>query len=199
MSNEAKQILKRALESSAKFAPMSLHNAHHPGLNSLVLDDQGRRLLRLFHKPAGVVIRAGDIAIHAHHCNIALTPILGTIVNKSARPATNGTLYGTWRYKSKINCGVGCFKQLRGMAYLAITETPISTGQRLTMTAKHLHTIECSADEAAWIVEEGQEDADYDAVCYSKKSLASWSSEGLYQPMTEQAYQGIIQALSAQL
>ena len=195
MTNETELILNRALERSEAFAPMSLHNAHHPGLNSLVLDDQGGRLLRLFHKPAGVVIREGDITIHAHHCDITLVCVLGTVINKSARPAPSGILYSAWRYKSKINCGVGCFKQLRGMAYLSITEMTIHADQSLAMSAKDLHTIECGADASAWIVKEGQEDAGYDAVCYSKNSLSLWSSDGLYQSMTVQTYRRIIESL----
>lgn len=183
-------VLRQALARSSQLAANSITGMHHKHADSVLL--QSFPMIRMFYKRQGVVIGPDEIAIHSHHCDITIVPIMGTLLNVAAsRGPIYAETYNCWRYSSKIRDGRGGFERLQQVESLATTTEVVKAP--LYMPSFRLHTVACMVPETAWIVCEGeQDDPSYSPVTYSNNDLSKWSSEGLYGAMTEEQYRYIV-------
>jgi hypothetical protein len=198
---------------------LSLAHVHCHGLHSLVFT-AGPPMVRLYYAEIdhelwrnSVTLMANDdprlddelsIAIHSHRQDITLVPIFGTVVNHAFKRVADDDDYtprqieiDAYRYVSPILHSRGEFVPCR-WHQLAHKETT-TLCEPLELHAKALHTVYVPpGTRAAWLVVEGQKDAEYDDTCYSNADLAHFDWAGLYQPMTRSLARMIINDCSGQ-
>jgi hypothetical protein len=179
----------------------SLVNCHARGVDSIVLAKDP--MVRLFvanaghelwrNMPdlnAGQSVRYGmSVAFHPHHCDLTLTPVYGAIFNLSERKTQREACRAKeflfqYRYVSPITSGQpGSFVPVEGNGRLfEIVETQLT--KPLAMRAKERHSMWVPIrTKAAWLVEEGGEDPNYVADCWSNADLTKFDFTGMYRPM----------------
>jgi hypothetical protein len=198
----------------------SLINTHCYGMDSLVLKD-GPNMIRMFiARPEhelwrnGLVgmpaygLRGGDIqltkdfsiAMHRHHCDVTLQPIMGQVFNILPEVSSAGEDAPRWkmpvpmrtyRYHSPILEGAkkGGFQAVdTGEITLALAGHIID--RPTFMPAEQLHTIYVPRNQsAAWYVWEGKEKAKHNDIVYSNAQLENFDFSKLDLPMTEDRLQ----------
>lgn len=175
----------------------SLTDCHCEGLDSIVIKD-GPGMVRMFiARPDHVLYRnkvdSGpmqkmSVAMHRHHCDVTLMPLVGEIYNVtfSSREGAFTHPLRSFRYKSPIAEGHGSFEPVDN------ADIPMRLIQHrlvipLRLKAYALHTVYVpSRASAAWLIWEGPEDAGYNSVVYSNDDLRDFDFSNLNRPMTEE-------------
>lgn len=186
-------------ESPKHFAKNSYKNCHAGGVYSIVLASRGDRLQRMFFADSIHELYKNSpweasecnvpmsVGFHGHHCDIAITGLMGHIVNWEIENDIQGRLHlDEYLYSSGILNKNGCFvwtgqeRTFRDKARVIITE-----GGRVEMSAIELHTIYVKGgSRAAWLVEEG-EPANRVSYTYSNADLEKLNFDKLYHPVSE--------------
>lgn len=165
----------------------SLINCHIKGLHSIILSENPIRRI-FFTTPDHELRNSNSIAIHPHHCDIALVPMWGKVYN--IRWNIHFTKLNTpdmrkeYLYQSKILSGEGKFIETGRKGDMRIASKLLLDEVPEHLHSSVLHTIYTEQDRAAWLVLEGQEDKSYLPVCYSREQPVI--STELYQPMTRE-------------
>jgi hypothetical protein len=173
--------------------PSGLKNCHVNGVHSIVVRKYQEGLLRVFYttpdhglwknQPGEVM----SVAIHSHHCDLALVPLFGAVHSLVFKKTTRGMFMNGYRFRSHIGTGSGSFERVAGAGLELVSRGVLCRGQSAVMRAADLHTVYVSkGSRAAWLVCEGREDPAYDSVCYTNADLGSWTPNGLYVPMTDE-------------
>ena len=188
-------------------ASRSLSNCHVPGLHSLVLDATPGTMVRMFYAAGdhslwlnevrdGKFVHDMSLAMHGHHCDLDLVPIVGHFQNITTRIAQDlhqsDILLDSFKWTSYINTGKGNFEPT-GTERLLKPVSNIYEDRRACMRADDLHTVFVERNtEAAWLVFEGREDPDYNALSYSNVDLGKFTTDGLYHKMTAKTTENIL-------
>ena len=171
-----------------------LKNCHTTGLDSLVIKDAPGMVRMFIAKPShdlyqnNVDSNGGkfSVALHRHHCDVTLMPIMGDVYNVTVSERGKPKKLRSFRYQSPISYGEGKFVPVDE------TELPINLSSDLIsvptlLHADLLHTIYFPYGQpAAWLVFEGGENKNYNPIVYSNADLANFDFAGLDQPMTEE-------------
>jgi hypothetical protein len=174
---------------SSLIVERSLMNCHAYGLDSIVLRGAPGMVRIFLARPEHDLYRnyGGEplgLGIHAHHCDISLIPLFGTILNIGALEGSGEWMLTPWAYGSGVN-GIGSFSRLGPSRPFQKKKTELT--HPLHLAAKDQHTVFVPMNEtAAWMVCEGREDNSYLSVTYSDADLSTFDFSGLYQPMTEE-------------
>ena len=193
------RLLRLLIESRKDFVlEKSCRDCHVWGVDSLVLDDSDK-MIRMYvarsnHELWKNYYKPTSVAIHPHHCDLTLNHVYGGVFNISYIKSDKFNLasfrrsnnFKIWQYDSKLRNGKGSFEE-KGYAHLYCSSyKKMNDGEKIQMNAYELHTMFVPEKElAAWIVEEGVEDKDYQPICYSNEDLQNFNSEGMYGKMDE--------------
>jgi len=188
----------------------SLINVHCKGMDSIVVKD-APGMVRIFvarqdhelwrnnpdegYKPA-----AGEtwsVALHKHHCDVTLMPILGEVYNVlgTLRQVENSVSMRPYRYKTPIGSHEGKFELLdTTWINLHLMKYPL-TGPKF-LKANIPHSVYVPKNRpAAWWIWEGAEDPNYMPTVWSNDELENFSFEGYNLPMTEERLQETLQLI----
>lgn len=178
--------------------PNALKDCHVRGLDSIMLHDEPQNRIRMFFAHRDHELHYNDptkpdmlmpeqtLALHAHHCDVRLVPLFGPVLNYvvDLHHADDG-LFRECFYSSAINDGAGGL-ELTGKRFAvdAVARSYLDkTPGGLPLVACEVHGIFVPEGvSAAWLVIEGQEDGDYDKLCYTQNPV--FDSDGMYEPMT---------------
>lgn len=173
-------------------------NCHAKGLHSIVLEqyEDGRPKTRMFCTDENHDLWKNNpnednlsIAIHPHRCDITIHHLYGPLINinlfKDNFFSLDHRSYNQYRYKSCILTGEMEFTYLDTAKLRWGIPKALESQSRLFLPASRLRTVNVAKGfRAAWIIEEGPLDPQYDALVYTsikpKKDLA------LYQPMSKE-------------
>ena len=168
----------------------SLKHCHARGVHSITFNGSKIRAFIATKDHELYLDEQGNfpVAIHDHHCDIRLTHLAGNPTNwrSSLFPRTdNAKIYNSFRYQSGILGAKASFEKMKVSGKIVIGSFPHSIGKYSGyMDATQLHTITVPKnEEAAWLVEEGQEWKDYQPHCYSNKDLTKFDFNGMYERM----------------
>lgn len=188
----------------------SLINCHCYGLDSLVLkdaDDTGGMVRIFVARPehelwknhpdtAEAEGEALSIALHPHHCDVTLMPLVGDVYNVTVddgdiqrnrlRADIQGDLRALYfyRYVSPITHGAGRFEPINPDPIEVWLEARKLRGP-LFLRSPWRHTIYVPKGEtAAWVVCEGAEDELYRPMVLSDALLEEYDFTGTNAPMT---------------
>jgi len=192
----------------------SLINVHCKGVDSIVVKD-APGMVRIFvarqdhelwrndpdRRVSQVVIPLGDdtwsVALHKHHCDVTLMPILGDVYNVMGTPNVQAetTLMRPYRYKTPIGSHEGKFELLdTTWINLHLMKYPL-TGPKF-LKANIPHSVYVPKNRpAAWWIWEGAEDPNYMPTVWSNDELENFSFEGYNLPMTEERLQETLQLI----
>lgn len=202
-----KALIKSLFLNKEEIINKSILNCHTNGLHSIYLSGE-HKLIRMFIAepgcslgivpkeskplyltPTEIDFTIHPIAIHPHHCDIALVPVCGDLFNWefSLQPTDFdkdiGTI-GLWQYRSKISHGEIGFKKIGETGLSFVGGVRLSEGQLWSLSASSLHTVSVNPDQyTAWVVVEGNENKDYNSVAYSNLDLSQIDTTDLYQKM----------------
>ncbi len=175
----------------------SIKDCHAIGVNSIVLEQNDKKLIRVFYtKPHHVIWKNKDpfskelaIAFHSHHCDISIEVVYGIMTNITAtvkKEISSSNICG-WKFQSAIKNTNGSFEKSNNFTLESIEEETIGPKKLIVMPANKLHTVYVEQDkEAAWIIREGNEDPNYDNTCYSNSDLTNFNFNEHYKTMTEE-------------
>lgn len=178
------------LNNQQEMLDKSYINCHVKGLHSLMLSDCPGKMIRLYitskghnMNTKGLLDKPLPLSIHAHHCNLTLTCVYGQFNNLSyykrkiknlkyiAHPETYGWI-DKYKYQSAVIGGEeGSKFEHVGREFLEHeSQQGCGEGTSVYLPAKQLHTVSVDGGEiAAWLVLEGQEDSNYESVCYNSE------------------------------
>lgn len=172
-------------------AAKSLLNCHVHGLHSIMLIDTPEKRVRLFVTDASHRLhlntgpQLGSLAAHAHHCNITLHMVKGTMSNLEYR-LRDAARFQPYFYVSGILNNEGSFHARHGQAAYYYDSQLVDEGESLFLPAHFIHSVFVPEGAvAAWFVYEGAKDPNYLSYSYSDQNLELTPFEGLYQPMTQ--------------
>lgn len=185
----------------------ALKDCHVRGLDSIMLHEEAQNRIRMFFAHRDHELHHNDparpymlmpqqtLALHAHHCDVRLVPLYGPVLNYVVElHESDDGLFRQCAYSSAINDGAGGLEPT-GKRFRAGT---VVSGY-LDRTPGGLHLVACETHgifvpkgiSAAWLVIEGQEDAEYDKMCYTQNPV--FDSEGMYEPMSNTEAHDILQ------
>lgn len=172
----------------------SIAHCHAKGVHSICLLDEPGKRIRMFIASKGHTLCRNmpdrwplSIGFHAHHCDIQLEVIRGSIVNRVLMFGRGGhTQMGKYRYESSIwSKSAPTFHRLGLSDPFSVGTDFLRTGECADMLADEFHTVAVPGNGAAWLVYEGAEDPAYEPITISDDDLMSPRVfEGLYQPMS---------------
>jgi hypothetical protein len=172
----------------------SLINCHCYGLDSLVLKDAPRMVRIFVARPGHLLYRNApkhdeplSIAIHPHHCDITMIPIVGPIFNVSVGDDPSGANRYLWpfKYKSPISGDEGSFaldtETRPGVAPLCMDRVSAP----LFLPATRPHTVYVPKNStAAWMIWEVAENPEHDPLTWSDDRLELFDFSAHDLPMT---------------
>ena len=177
----------------------SLLHCHVRGLHSIMLLQAPERTIRLYitdrsHQlyhnfPAEYGTGKLSLGFHAHHCQLTLEVVRGTILNWTVVPARHGFLADRYLWRSPISTEeAGGFQiDQRGDMLDTFDLRILNEGQAIHMDASAIHTVAVKPGEvAAWLVYEGREDPGYIPYRWSNADLTSFDTTGLYAKPTQE-------------
>lgn len=181
---------------------LSFVNYNCIGLHSLVLSPPPRMRRIFFTTPNHELADPRTVGLHAHHCALTFTPLYGcgTVTHWRTAPpwlpinvlraAPGWQVWGCYpfAYSSSLRDGddagkkvVRRFTRAGNPAEILVQPTAF---EGCSLAASDIHTLSVLAEaQAAWLVEEGEEDPDYDPRVWSSRDLSLWRADGLYLPM----------------
>lgn len=189
----------------------SLENCHAYGVHSIVLSKEENYLRRIFvtsdwhelwknHFPDNSSYPTYElsVAIHPHHCAVKLNTIKGQFENLqfTINPSLQNEFFTRYLYSSPITGKAGYFVK-QGVSSLKLLERKVvKIGNSISLSSKQLHTVYLEkGKQAAWLVEESDENPFYKAECYSNAKLELFSFDGMYRPMTSETLEEIVEYL----
>lgn len=176
----------------------SCRNCHCRGLNSIMLIDKPGARVRIFFATENHELDQNglltmgkhglSVAFHPHHCNVTLHCIMGMFMNWRVAPYNNEEEHLTltkFRYASKLaGASRASFQKLEEAKLCFCVSQWLRPGESEAMKATDLHTVNVETGQrAAWFVYEGQENPDYQPICYSNAALDEMDFGHLYQPI----------------
>ncbi len=185
-------------------ASKSIRNCHALGVDSLLFRDTPGAMIRAFvcrpeHElwlNCPTLDFPFSVGLHPHHCDVTLAPIYGSAYNVTHRPGFGNTMLQAFEYESEITGKGGKFTRLGFSRGFNLQKTLID--HPVAMKAREIHTIFVPKDEgAAWFVLEGAENPNYRSVTYSNCDLEQATFDGLYQPMTAEEVEQIVNKFKA--
>lgn len=174
-----------------------LINCHCVGVDSIILNENP--IIRLFIANPNHELWRNDthewsVALHAHHCDITIVPILGFIYNKIETSYGIPTILNEYQYESFIK-GCGSFKSTFNNRSFRLRSELLTRSIKMGATDRHTIIVN-KGHSASWIIIEGQENYNYNSNCYSNVDLTKFSFEGLYQPMSKEYRENKLKELS---
>ena len=170
-----------------------LNNCHVRNLQSIMLHDEPGNRMRLFYANTGhplynnVAGKSFSLAIHSHHCDVTLINLFGNATNRrhALIPNPNGH-FRKYKYVSAVTGGRAALVPADEFFDAPLLESEQLSAGPVMLRAYELHTIHVPvAQEAAWMVLEGGEDAAYSSVCYTNNEV--FNPAELYEKMNRQA------------
>lgn len=179
----------------------SLVDCHCLGMDSLVIKGPPNMVRMFIARPDHQLWRNSishnetlssrydfSVALHRHHCDVTLMPILGSVVNvtpATCSPAATVPMR-SFKYFSPITDeeGEGGFESVDPHPI------PIGLNERLIeaplyMKAAQLHTVYVPRGQvAAWFFWEGAENRNHNSIVYSNADLTNFDFSVLDKPMT---------------
>lgn len=198
-----KTLVKHLVENHLdEIVEKSIFNCHCLGLHSIMLLDSPEKTIRMYYStamssmyknlPETFLNKEMTLGFHSHHCNLTLECIKGRFLNWEVSKQKSNENYSiqarAYKYQSKIKDGELQFKEL-GEVHLNTTAYRwVSVGEAVHMPADQIHTVATELGcDAAWLVYEGKEDAEYDSLCYSNSNPNLVDTTFLYvKPNKEQ-------------
>jgi hypothetical protein len=190
-------------------AAKSIINCHALGVDSILFADTPSARVRAFiANPYHTLWRnygshghSLSVALHPHHCDVVLKRIFGTIWNIKPVGAIAGRRFSAHKYVSPITTGHGSFVRADPgddiLGRLTYTEM---NHQSISMKASEEHTIYVPhGSSAAWWVCEGDDDPNYNGLCYSDDDLERFDFAPLYKPMSVDYLRGLLGQLGIQV
>lgn len=185
----------------------AIANCHVKGVTSIVLHDEPERRLRLFYASPHHEIfysralhdSSMTLAIHPHHCDVTLIPVLGDVINEiyDLERCEDG-LYQECAYASAIT---GTEASLRPTGHLFRVlgyETARLRKGGTFLPAEETHSVWVPRGRpAAWLVLEGREDPAYTPVCYTMNP--TFDTSEMYRPMTSLAVGALLRMILREL
>lgn len=175
----------------------SLANCHVPGLHSLVLLNRPTHRIRMFVATKFHQLYANtgagplSLGFHPHHCDITLERVAGELENLTLSEDMAGVAVtarlSTFRFRSKILGHDPGFEPVSGPEWYWIEPTSLDhESPTLELRAADRHSVWVrKGGQAAWLVYEGAEDANFQPLCYSNQDLTRFDFKNLYEPMDE--------------
>lgn len=186
----------------------ALKDCHVRGLDSIMLHEEPQNRIRMFYAHRDHELHLNDprfdvqmpaqtLALHSHRCDVRLVPLFGPVMNYvvDLREEPNGRFHEC-EYRSAIRQGEGRLERtgkrfaVDSMSHSYLNETP----HGLALVACELHGVfvpeGCSA---AWLVIEGEEDPEYDALCYTQNPV--FDSDGMYAPMSSGEARALLESV----
>lgn len=169
----------------------SLVNCHVRGLHSLALSDPPRMRRIFFTTPDHELLGPDAVALHTHHCDLTLVPLVNAEAINHYRPLRQSPRgatplpqkeYHGYLFDSAISGG-GSFVRTGDVRVFCLAASRLTVPVCLASYDVHTVSVE-SGQVAAWLVVEGAEDPTYDKKAWSPRDLSTWAPKGLYQPMT---------------
>ena len=177
----------------------SLLHCHVRGLHSIMLLQCRERTIRLYvtssdhemwhNYPASYGQAPLSIGFHAHHCNLTLDVVRGSIFNWTVKPSRKGFLSDRYIWQSPIEMERpgGFILDAQGEVMDTVGQTVLDVGEWTMMQASEIHTVAVQQGAiAAWLVYEGLEDTGYVPYTWSNAPLEEFSTDSLYIKPTQQ-------------
>lgn len=170
----------------------SLMNSHCLGMDSLVIKDTPNMVRMFIARRDHTLWRnepnasAMSIALHSHHCDVTLMPILGNVYNVTPSTSEDAEVVWmkSWKYKSPILEEKGGFESLDSRPLPIGIHSQIIKAP-LFLSADKLHTIYVPyGQEAAWFIWEGKECSTHSNIVYSNADLSTFDFSQIDLPMT---------------
>ncbi len=167
----------------------SLRHCHARGVHSIIVQD--KPLVRIFATTLDHDLwRNRDssqklsVGFHAHHCALTITALFGPVINVTGALRA-GERYHQFLFETPIGGAAGRFTSTGVSFDITPLRQALEVGGPVAMKASEIHTIYVPPKQrAAWLIEEGEEDAAYRPLCYSNHDLRNWDASGLYQAMS---------------
>lgn len=167
----------------------------------LYVAEAGHDLDNNYPDESGKPTTSQTLSFHPHHCNLTLIPIMGQVMNWTARKFCNRCDAGRedffnarkYLYQSKINAGFIKFVEVDDVRLITMSTDVITPCTAVHMPADLIHTVACPKDRtSAWFVLEGKEDVSYQPVCYSTSRPDQHNYDNLYKKCTEKDVRRIL-------
>lgn len=167
----------------------NLLNCHCIGLHSFPLQiDENGLYRRLFYADVNHELwKPCQLAIHPHHVDIKIIVLEGVLFNATYKVDEMGEEYNEYIWNSHILSRKGGFDYL-GKEKLRLTEyRDINPAEVMTLESCELHTVQVEKGrKCVWIIEESKASCGYSAINYSTNDLSNWTSEGLYEEISDE-------------
>lgn len=171
----------------------SLKHCHVRGVHSIVLDEnKDGKMIRLFYATPSHKLDT-PVAFHCHKTDLTLFKIFGEI-HHLLFTQNQRQEFKRYIFESAIT-GKGEFKS-SGKQYKDVSLTALSPYQFLKGETYHSITVPAK-EQAAWLVLEGEDNANYDHVVFSQQDLNKWTAENLYQKFDKLELQETIDFLTS--
>lgn len=211
--NSAYEIAAEIRQNFDQCLSKSLKNCHAFGVHSVMLnpcaDGKLRRIFvaRDWHQLWKNKLHREQpfydlsVGIHPHHCDIRITGLKGTMFNHRFslfNVKNNGRSYywKKYEYVSPIVTPHGSFNCAGGDYLSAAEPEAIEPGVSIDMKASDMHTVYVEPrKQSAWLIEEGEEDPDFKAICYSNDRLEFFNFYGMYLAMSPETLLSIVDFL----
>ena len=187
----------------------SLINVHCKGMDSIVVKD-APGMVRIFvarrdhelwrNDPDDKLLTTWSVALHKHHCNVTLMPILGEVYNVLGTPrqVDSPVSMRPYRYKSPIGTHEGKF-ELLDSTWINLNLMKYLLNRPQFLRANVPHSVYVPKNTvAAWWIWEGAEDPSYLPTVWSNDDLENFSFEGYNLPMTEERLKETLNLIGVQ-
>lgn len=181
----------------------SLLHCHLKNLHSIILGHtKDGNVVRLFIADEGHTLNRNTstdifyhqqkLTIHDHKSDITIYPVTGEVWNISVTKTINqySTYFNAYEYQSSITTGKGAFIRQEHGREMGIKSRRIK--KPLFIPHNELHTVCVTSATASWIVCEGPDVAKGKQIAWSSSELSSWTDEGLYEPMSNEVREQLL-------
>jgi hypothetical protein len=180
------EFLSLAKSASERDILMSRKHCHARNVSSIVLKNDGGRLLRAFlawpghrlgnNSPSGSL----EVGIHDHKYDLTLSLIAGKVENVIYKQSSDGEyLLQRWRFQSGVASGTPYAEATTMERLEEVARFTLAHGEQNHMGANVLHDIECH-ETCGWLVQEG-ETRKSETTLYTSTSVAAIETRGLYE------------------
>lgn len=191
MLNIVREYVKRNISTVSK---NMLLNCHVKNLHSVVLKNDGK-ISRLFISNSNHLMKHNfmsnilngykmTVGFHSHHCNLKIYPLIGNFYNivaeKNNDSICNTITLDSYKFVSHIKTNSGIFEQLNTKQSFLVKEHKYEANTSyLFLNSKELHSVACDG-LSVWLIEEEDEDYQYNSECYSNDALTNFDFKSHY-------------------
>ena len=169
---------------------MSRKHCHARNVSSIVLKNDGGRLLRAFlawpghglgkNSPSGTL----EVGIHDHRYDLSLSLLAGGVENVIYKKVgDDGHMLQKWRFRSGVESGTPHFEHLGTERLAEVSRFALKHGEITHMGDNVLHDIECHG-ACGWLVQEG-ETRKTETTLYTSASFIK--TDGLYEAFSSRS------------